>query len=293
MTTVAGAAVVVGVDGSPQSMDAVEAAAVEAARRHRPLQIVHALAWPALPVPLPPGMTQTSPGAVREQAAGYLAEAARIAGEVAADITLTTKLIAGHPATVLTDLSRRTDLVVVGERGLGGLLFGSVASHLASHAGCPVVVVRGEPHPNGPVVVGVDGAGDSADALDFALEEASLRGTSLVALHAWGGGDWTELNSGLPMTYEFWSGETQEERVLAEALAGAAARYPDVPIRRQVARGHAGSLLTDWSHLAQLVVVGDRGHSGLTGLMLGSVSRHLIFHADCPTTIVRARSRVG
>lgn len=293
MTTAAGAAVVVGVDGSPQSMDAVEAAAVEAARRHRPLRIVHALTWPALPVPLPPGMTQTTPGAVREQADAYLAEAARAAGKVAADIALTTELIAGRPATVLTDLSRQADLIVVGERGLGGLLFGSVASHLASHADCPVVVVRGQPRTSGPVVVGVDGAGDSVGALDFALEEASLRGTSLVALHAWGGGDWTELNSGLPMTYEFWSGETQEERVLAEAMAGATTRYPDVPVRRQVVRGHAGSLLTDWSQHAQLVVVGDRGHTGLTGLMLGSVSQHLIFHAGCPTTIVRARSRVG
>jgi len=141
--------------------------------------------------------------------------------------------------------------------------------------------------------VGVDGAGDSAGALDFALEEASLRGTSLVALHAWNGKDRTELTSRPPLRYGFWSGEAQEQRVLAEALAGAADRYPEVPVRRHVVRGEAGSLLTHCSYLAQLVVVGDRGHSGLTGLLLGSVSQHLIFHADCPTTVVRAGSPVG
>jgi nucleotide-binding universal stress UspA family protein len=97
------------------------------------------------------------------------------------------------------------------------------------------------------------------------------------------------LDRNLAGKREFWSGEAREQRVLAEALAGAGDRYPDVPLRRQVVRGHARSLLSEWSHMARLVVVGDRGRGGLAGLALGSVSQHLIFHAACPTTIVRAR----
>jgi len=287
MTTVAGAAIVVGVDGSPRSMEAVEVAAAEAERRCRPLRIVSALSWPKLPVALPPGVTETSPDALREQACGYLSEAAGIAGKVASDIPVSTELVAGRPSVVLADESRRAELLVVGERGMGGLLFGSVATYLSCHAACPVLVVRGEPRSSGPVVVGVDGSVEPSRALDFALEEASLRGTALVALHAWSGSDSTELDRTLATTHEFWSGDAQERRVLAEALAGAGQRFPDVPVRRQVVRGNAGLLLREWSHTAQLVVVGDRSHGGLTGLVLGSVSQHLIFHAHCPTAVVR------
>jgi nucleotide-binding universal stress UspA family protein len=127
----------------------------------------------------------------------------------------------------------------------------------------------------------------SSAALDFAAEEAVLRGTELVALHSWSGNDGTELNAGLPMTYEFWAGEEEERRVLAEALAGVAERHPDLRIRRQVRRGSARRLLHDWSLTSQLVVVGDRGHGGLAGLLLGSVSQHLLLRAGCPTAVVR------
>ncbi|UQU61781.1 universal stress protein [Couchioplanes caeruleus] len=292
MTTVAGAAVVVGVEAPAHSHGTVATAAGEAARRHRPLRIVHAVHWPRLPVVMPPGMTETVPEPVRERARSWLAGAAETAARVAPGVPVTTRLAAGRPAAVLTGESRHADLLVVGERGTGGLLVGSVALQVASHAACPVLVVRGEPRRTGPVVVGIDGSPHSAPALAAALQEASLRGAALVALHAWNGNDWTELNGRLPMTYEFWSGDAQEERVLAEALAGAGERYPDVPVRRQVVRGDPGSLLSEWSRCAQLVVVGDHRHGAVPGLVLGSVSRHLMFHAECPTAVVRGRSPV-
>jgi nucleotide-binding universal stress UspA family protein len=293
MTAVAGAAVLVGVDASSHSHGTVEIAAAEADRRHRPLRIVHAVHWPRLPVPMPPGVTETVPEPVREQARAWLAEAAEVAAKVAPDVPVTTELAAGRPAAVLTAASRQADLLVVGGRGTGGLLVGTVALDLASHAACPVLVVRGEPRLTGPVVAGIDGSPHSAPVLAVALEEASLRGTTLVALHAWKGSDWTQLNSELPMTNEFRSGDVQEERVLAEALAGAGERYPDVPVRRQVVRGDPGVLLSHWSRCAQLVVVGDGGHGAVTGLVLGSVSRHLMFHAGCPTTVVPGLSPVA
>jgi len=295
MTTVRGAAVVAGVDGSARSMAAVEVAAAEAARRNRPLRLVHALSWPALRLPLPPGIAETSPQSVPTQARAHLTEAAERAGEVAPGLAIITELLSGPPATVLTRLSAHAEMLVVGEHGQGGLLFGSVARHLASHSSCPVLVVRGDPRSTGPVVVGVDGSPRSADALDIALEEAALRGTALVALHAWTGNDRTELDTGPPTARGTRSAEEQEARVLAEALAGATDRYPDVPVRRQVVRGHAGALLSECSHLAQLVVVGDHGAGGRTDHPLGSVGRHLIFQAECPTMVVRSRprSRVG
>ena len=137
------------------------------------------------------------------------------------------------------------------------------------------------------MVVGIDGSGNSALALDFAVEEASLRGAELVALHAWNADHLTELNDTMPMSFEAWSGDQEERRVLAEALAGVCDRYPDVPVRRYVTRGSARRLLADWSRSAQLLVVGNRGHGGFAGLLLGSVSQHMIYKADCPTVVVR------
>ncbi|MBM2616336.1 universal stress protein [Actinoplanes sp. LDG1-06] len=166
-------------------------------------------------------------------------------------------------------------------------LIGSVALQTATHGAGPVLVARGTPRSDGPVVVGVDGSPVSAEALRFAAEEAALRGAELVAVHAWNGGDGTELNAHLPMSYSTWSGEDEERRVLAEALAGLAEKYPDLPVRREVVDGSARAHLTRWSTTAQLIVVGSRGHGGFTGLLLGSVVQHLLHHADCPVAVVR------
>jgi nucleotide-binding universal stress UspA family protein len=290
MSAVAGAAVVVGIDGSPSSLDAVHAAATEAALRHRPLHVVHAFVWPTLIAAAPPDVVGPSLQAFRDQAQAFVAEAVQLAAKVAPDVRTTSQVVTGGAVPVLLAASRHADLLVLGDRGLGGvsgLFVGSVAVQAATYGACPVLVVRGGHCPTGPVVVGVDGSATSALALDFAVEEAALRGAELIALHAWNGGSSTELNDTLPMTYEFWSGEDQENRVLAESLAGLAKRYPDVLIRRQVVRGSARHLLADVSRTAGLVVVGDRGHGGFAGLLLGSVSQHLIYHAACPIAVVR------
>jgi nucleotide-binding universal stress UspA family protein len=97
----------------------------------------------------------------------------------------------------------------------------------------------------------------------------------------------TERTDTPPQKRGYWSGQEDEQRVLAEALAGVADRYPDVAIRRSVIRGSARVLLTERSRTAQLVVVGDRGSGGFAGLALGSVSQHLIYHAGCPAAVVR------
>jgi len=285
-----GAPIVVGVDGSARSLVAVETAVAEAALRHRRLRIVHAFSWPPTAATATPGLTGSARRVRWEQAEQYLAEAARVADKCAPDVTTTVEMISGPAVSVLLDESREAALLVIGDRGLGDLtelVIGSVASHTTTHAHCPVIVARGEPRPDGPVVVGVDGSAISALALGFAADEAALRGIDLVAVHAWNGGDGTELNADLPMTYEFWSGEEEEKRVLAEAVAGIGQRHPDLRVRQQARRGSARRMLAGWSRTAQLVVVGNRGHGGFAGLLLGSVSQYLIHHAGCPVAVVR------
>ena len=81
--------------------------------------------------------------------------------------------------------------------------------------------------------------------------------------------------------------EADEREVLADRLAGWAEKYPDVTVRRLVARDRPARALVEESGRAQLVVVGSRGRGGISGLLLGSVSQALLHHAACPVAVVR------
>ncbi|MFF5214171.1 universal stress protein [Micromonospora sp. NPDC000442] len=290
MASNTGAPIVVGVDGSEIALHAVRAAAREAAYRHRPLRIVHAFIWPLMKVPLGPAPGAPADGGLRNQAERCVADAVAEAGKVAPEVSVTGAVVDGAASTVLLAEARDAALVVLGNRGLGGfagLLLGSVAVQVSAHADCPVLVVRSESRADGPVVVGIDGSELSQEAVRFAFEEAAWRGTELVAVHAWlyptpaGPGDI------LPLVYDLDAFRDEEERILAEAVAGWSERYPEVPVRRRLVRGSPGRALVEESRTAQLVVVGARGRGALGGLLLGSVSHAVLHHAHSPLAIVR------
>ncbi|WP_127508515.1 universal stress protein [Actinoplanes solisilvae] len=296
MATVTGAPVVVGVDGSPSSLDAVELAATEAGLRHLRLHIVHAFVWPASLVAARPAREGAPEPAtvVRTQADTIVAEAKTHAEKAAAGIVITTEVASGPPSFVLLERSRHATLVVVGDRGLGrfdGILAGSVATHLATYGSTPVVVVRGSEKQGGPVVVGVDGSARSARALEFAAGEASLRGAELIAVHVWRTPALAGPGDAMPLVYDLDLLEAQEDRRLSTALDGLGDRYPGLRVHRELGRGSAGPVLTSWSRRAQLMVVGDRGRGGFAALLLGSVSQYLIFHSACPVAVVRDAAR--
>jgi nucleotide-binding universal stress UspA family protein len=81
--------------------------------------------------------------------------------------------------------------------------------------------------------------------------------------------------------------QAEEERFLAETLAGWADKYPDVAVRRVVVDSQPARALLEYAEHAQLVVVGARGRGGFTGLLLGSTSQQLVHHAPCPLLVVR------
>ncbi|GIF02082.1 universal stress protein [Paractinoplanes rishiriensis] len=285
MTTITGAPVVVGIDSSAGALAAVRVAAREARLRHRGLRIVHAFTWPPTRWNAPPRWAAVAPDACRAQTRFVLAQAARTARRVAPGVDLTGVIAEGQPAPVLLAESEHAMLVVVGSRaggGLPGMLIGSVAGLDLADARSPVLVVRGRPNPDGPVIVGVNGSRTSTAAVDFAAEEATLRNTDLVAVHAWSDDDTTELTGPVRDTSEL------EERVLAEASAGLTARFPDLRVRPQVRRGSARHLLRDWSQTAQLIVVGTRRPGGFAERLPGSVSHYLLRRAACPTVVVGA-----
>ncbi|AMW15143.1 universal stress protein UspA [Streptomyces qaidamensis] len=285
--------VVVGVDGSASSLAAVEVAAREARLRGAGLRVVHAFVWPAAHVPLEPSPLGPPEGGLRNMVDRLVTEAVERARAVAPDVDTSHVVVTAEPLTVLEAQSRAAELVVVGSRGMGGfvgLLVGSTAVHLAAHGSCPVLVVREQPHADGPIVLGVDGSAAGQKAVDFAFAEAALRDAPLVALHTW-----TTWNAPMPapqdpsMPYANPPGALAEgeERLLSEALAGHQERYPGVPVEHKVVHGGTRESLIEASRSAQLMVVGARGRGGFAGLLLGSVSQALLHHAHCPVAVVR------
>ena len=80
-----------------------------------------------------------------------------------------------------------------------------------------------------------------------------------------------------------------EERLLAQALAGRQEKYPQVSVKHELVLGVTHEALIEASRTAQLVVVGTRGRGGFTGLLLGSVSQALLQQAHCPVTVARGK----
>ena len=144
--------IVVGVDGSEASRDALRWAAEEARLRSAPLVALHA--WSFVP-PQPigdPGMLAVPAGDLAGQLSAE-SDAAQIALDEAVEDALGTvsgvelerKLTEGDAGEALVAESKGAELVVVGSHGRSGFkaaLLGSVSRHVVDHAACPVVVVK-------------------------------------------------------------------------------------------------------------------------------------------------------
>ncbi|GAA1388054.1 universal stress protein [Catellatospora chokoriensis] len=279
--------IVVGVDGSAAALSAVRLAAHEAARRGRDLRIVHAFIWPLMHVNV--GASQAVPeGGLRHDAERLLAEAAATATAAQPDVTTVTELVTGAPASVLLSAARDAELLVLGDRGLGGftgLLLGSVAVQVTAHSTTPVLVARGEQHAGGPIVVGVDDSPAGAAAIEAAFVTAEQHQAELLAVRTWTYPVMATLYTP-PVPADCGPVEDAERLVLADAVAAGSARHPKVEVREQLVCGGPGRTLVQLSELAQLLVVGARGRGGFAGLLLGSVSQQILHHAACPVLVV-------
>jgi nucleotide-binding universal stress UspA family protein len=147
--------IVVGIDGSQASKDALSWAVAEARLRSDSVVAIHAWTppYPAASVAYPtaaafPGVPVAPvdddlADAMRKGAEELLAEAV---SEVAADeVTIEQRIVEGPAASALIDAAKDAELLVVGSRGHGGftgLLLGSVSQQVANHAPCPIVIVR-------------------------------------------------------------------------------------------------------------------------------------------------------
>lgn len=295
-----GASVVVGVDGSVESLAAVSWAARDAALRGAGLLIVTAMYDG-----LPGGTPSRFLGNQEIERRSGLDQAAERARDAAGGrpLSIETRIVTGPPGAVLLEMSVTERMVVVGARGRGefdGSLLGSVSAALVAYAQCPVTVIGSEPREAmedepAPVVVGVDGSVYTSPVVGAAFEEAAMRGAELVAVHAACDLDLSNLVDAAGRDAEVWwrSRIADEETVLAERLAEATASCPDVPVFKVVVRDRPAWNLGQCAETAQLLVVGDRGRGGFAGMLLGSTSQTLLGSVRCPLMIVRGRAVHG
>lgn len=173
------------------------------------------------------------------------------------------------------------------------------------------------------VVVGVDGSDGSRAAMDWALNEARLRGVTLHAVLGWG---YHPSWAGQGMGSMFPLGYTASGGMLPGGLGGARMSAPTAPpaytpqsteadvaavahnlldaairdavgddadswrhsvkITRRAVQGSGAKVLLDEVTESDLLVVGSRGHGGFVGALLGSVSHHVVSQARCPVVVV-------
>ena len=267
-------AILVGVDGSHASYKATWWAANYAKHAGLTLQIVCAYSLPSYAA-VSFDATYTAMGddnAAHSDAQEILSKAKAIADEQGVEAT--TLIVTGDPASVFVELSRNYNLIVIGNRGKGGLaerLLGTTSSSLPAYAYCPIVVVPYTDddgnlmHLNNTitkVAVGSDESKWGLKALEIAANFAAAWDAELDVISAvpnMKGSD----DEGVMASFK----DDLEVRIkpLEEA-------HPDLKINKQIVPGPAVGALTKASYDHDVVVVGSRGRGGFTGLLLGSTS---------------------
>lgn len=286
---------VVGVDGSDEALAAVQWAAANAVRAGASLRIICAYAIASYSAAaLDGGLAVLDDSALRAGAERVVQDAMKSVEDLGLEVS--SQVEVGDPTSVLTELSRHCDLIVLGSRGGGGFadrLLGSVSSSVPAHARCPVVVVP--PHRSGKpfipvqrIVVGTDGSETASNALKRAVDEAVVWGAELTVVAAvpiaTGGG----MMGWVPPSMDRQSliDEIRDslDRAIAEAVGAR-----KVHVARHALDGSAAALLTEFSTAVDLVVVGTRGRGGFAGMLLGSTSQTVLNHSTCPVMTVPSR----
>ena len=281
--------ILVCVDGSAASDDAVAWATRETIMRQLPITLMHSVPpvivdWSVLQLDIP-GWQRENGQHVIDQARKTLS--ANLGESEPPEIH--TEMVYSSVVPTLIDASKGAWMIVAGSRGLGALgrlLLGSVTTALMHHAHCPVAVIHSDgsaaPASTAPVLLGIDGSLASEAATALAFDEASRRGVGLVALHAW-----SDVGV-FPMLGMDWrDSERKAQEILAERLAGWQEQYPDVLIERLLFCDQPSRWLVKESERAQLVVVGSDGRGGFPGMLLGSVSSAVAQSATVPVIVAR------
>lgn len=280
-----------GIDGTEESIAALDWAAREAVRRDVALRVVHA--WRFQPYEgIDAGDRATQEGWARDA----VGEAVRTVTGRHTGLDVSTEVVEGGSVDMLVAAAADAELLVLGSRGHGpvvGFLLGSVGQQVIAEAARPVVLVRAGDQATAEatgreIVVGQEGdPEDSADVLRFAFETAAARGATVRAVRAWTLPPVFAYSPGsLKLLDEAGGLEPYEKKALASALQPWRERFPGVPVVEHIEMGSAGQVLLSVTARAQLMVVGRRARRTAVGSRIGSVAHGVLHHADCPVAVV-------
>ena len=285
--------VTVGVDGSEQSLNALQFAAQEASNHDLPLNIVTAYSIPVFAASsMDAGYASMDDEAFRASALETVEDAASHIKQFIGDgLTVRTFVESGDAAGVLLDFAEEADLMVVGRRGRGGFmgrLLGSVSTAIPAHAKCPTIIVpltaKDRTNTKDVIVVGVDGSDRARLAVLKAAERALAENATLrvvCAIPPLGGSlAW------VPATVDQEAVFREVREQLSAGERWLKSYYPDLMFESDVIEGAPVEVLIDESRTAKLLVTGSRGRGGFTGMLLGSTSQGVLFHANGPVMVV-------
>ncbi len=267
-------------------------------------ELAASLAWPSGSIIDVVGVvaTSTEAGPARQQLEEMLDDAAAaLTGE--SRVVRRTTLV-GRAGSVLVELAAdlRAELVIMGSRGRGPLrsmLLGSVSAEVVDHAPCPVLVVRRAAADS--LLVAVDGSPSADGAVSFLVASKILAGRHIEVLSVAPGPDLPmtlPVSEGADRPLEPAEGRLVEDRWRAEATAATAARRLDesgYTVRWSIGTGDAAHEIISAAENFEsgLIVMGSRGHTGLTRLLLGSVARNVLLHTSASVLVVREPLRVA
>ncbi|WP_395372838.1 universal stress protein [Streptomyces tubercidicus] len=282
---VMGGSVVVGLDGTGNSVPALHWGTAEAAARGLPLHLLHS--WMSQPLNLPIAQEAANK---KRYGAEVLGKAEALALELHPGISVTTEQVSEPAVDALVDRSEQAALMVLGSRGhdaIAGFLLGSVSLNVLGHTKCPVVTVREEEtaaYRRPEIVVGVQDPGTQGEVvLGFAFAAADAHHARVRAVRAWE----PPAIVGVVPTAPTSSGREPpvgEEKLLADALMTWRAKFPDVDVVEQVERGRVATVLLGACSQAGLLVVGRRMHR--SPMLLGPAVFAVLHHAACPVAVV-------
>lgn len=275
--------IVVGVDGSMQSMAAVDWAALTADRHEARLTVLAAYETP------PANMAGTMGVSLADLRAGArdAVERAviRLDGAWPGGHMVDQRVVHGAPAPALALRSTSCDLVVVGRRGLGAwdrAVLGSVSGALAATAPGPVAVIPAGARTGDPrrVVVGVS-TDDAGPQLDLAFAEAQQRSCPLTVVHTMEPDPAGSLDLGGPDARR----EEAEREDVRHQVTRWAEKYPAVTQTVMFHSGNAVDAILEHVGPDDLVVVGGRPHSPTIGRIRYSVADAVLRRSPGPVIV--------
>lgn len=283
--------IIVGIDGSASSDQALAWAIEQASVENRAITLVHAVP-PTTPAWLDPdgrNPREARDLALRDLGQPVLDRTADAVHRLAPEMTIHQECRLEDPREVLVQLSESASVIVLGSRGRGhmkSLLLGSTAVAVVRHARCPVVVHR----PTDPssarrgIAVGADATEDSLPVLEFAFRQASLRRLPLTVVHTF----WyfQQPSGGEEILADRLTPRSEQQFALSASLAGFGEKYPDVTVHTEINQGMPERYLLNLADQMDMLVVGAHHGTRAEQFMFGSVSVWLVEHASCPVAVI-------